>query len=98
MRQHFWNRWCKEYVGQLQERPKWQKGNSSAAIKEGDLVVLKESTPPLTWKLGRVIAVHPGPDDIIRVATLKTDSGTQAPLNEPSEISTILCSEVVQYT
>jgi hypothetical protein len=76
MRQHFWNRWSKEYVGQLQERPKWQKGNSSAAIKEGDLVVLKEVTPPLTWKLGRVTAVHPGADDIIRVATVKTDSGT----------------------
>jgi hypothetical protein len=76
MRQHFWNRWSKEYVGQLQERPKWQKGNSSAAIKEGDLVVLKEATPPLTWKLGRVTAVHPGADDIIRVATVKTDSGT----------------------
>jgi hypothetical protein len=76
MRQPFWNRWSKEYVGQLQERPKWQKGNSSAAIKEGDLVVLKEATPPLTWKLGRVTAVHPGADDIIRVATVKTDSGT----------------------
>jgi hypothetical protein len=76
MRQHFWNRWSKEYVGQLQERPKWQKGNSSAAIKDGDLVVLKEATPPLTWKLGRVTAVHPGADDIIRVATMKTDSGT----------------------
>jgi hypothetical protein len=76
MRQHFWNRWSKEYVGQLQERPKWQKGKSSAAIKEGDLVVLKEATPPLTWKLGRVTAIHPGADDIIRVATVKTDSGT----------------------
>ncbi|KAH0822661.1 hypothetical protein GEV33_000130 [Tenebrio molitor] len=52
------------------------KGNFSAAIKEGDLVVLKEATPPLTWKLGRVTAVHPGADDIIRVATVKTDSGT----------------------
>ncbi|KAH0808391.1 hypothetical protein GEV33_014398 [Tenebrio molitor] len=84
MRQHFWNRGCKEYVGQLQERP-------------------KSLDPRSPGNSCRVIAVHPGPDNIIRVATLKTDSGTQAPLNERSEISayfpsTILCSEVAEHT
>ena len=40
------------------------------------MVVIKEDNlAPLQWKLGRIIATHPGPDGIVRVATLKTDTG-----------------------
>lgn len=75
MRQHFWQRWQKEYVNELITRSKWKSGSSE--IKIGTLVVLKEDNlPPLHWKLGRIYETHPGPDGVIRVVTVKTTNGT----------------------
>nr|XP_013190109.1 unnamed protein product [Amyelois transitella] len=74
LRQHFWARWSKEFVSELQHRTKWQKGNDT--LKLGALVVVKEDhLPPLKWRLGRVIAVHPGSDRIVRVADITTSVG-----------------------
>ncbi|XP_063920800.1 uncharacterized protein LOC135135633 [Zophobas morio] len=69
MRQHFWRRWQREYVSQLQQRSKWRvKGPSS--VKPGILVLLVEDdAPPLHWPLGRVQDVHPGKDGVVRVVT-----------------------------
>ncbi len=72
--QHFWKRWSSEFITRLQQRPKWLK--PSPELQVGQLVIIKdERLPPLVWKLGRVIAVHPGADDHVRVATLKTADG-----------------------
>lgn len=72
--QHFWNRWRREYLCQLQARTKRWK--PAIAIEIGKLVVIKdENTPPIRWKMGRITAVHPGLDGIIRVVTVKTASG-----------------------
>ncbi|XP_049881954.1 uncharacterized protein LOC126377964 [Pectinophora gossypiella] len=74
LRQHFWTRWSKEFVAELQQRIKWRSCKDS--LKLGTLVVVKEENlPPLKWRLGRVIDVHPGPDGIVRVADLKTSAG-----------------------
>ncbi|XP_072936546.1 uncharacterized protein [Epargyreus clarus] len=74
LRQHFWTRWSKEYVSELQQRVKWRSCKNG--LKLNSLVVVKEDgLPPLKWKLGRVVAVHPGADGIIRVADIKTASG-----------------------
>lgn len=70
---HFWNRWHQEYLHTLQERPKWTRVNKN--LQEGDLVIIKEPTPPLTWKTARVIEIYPGTDGIVRVAKLKTANG-----------------------
>ncbi|XP_046666600.1 uncharacterized protein LOC124358342 [Homalodisca vitripennis] len=73
--QHFWTRWSKEYLSLLQQRPKWR--SEAANIQLNQLVLLKEDNlPPLKWVTGRVVAVHPGADNRIRVATVKTSSGT----------------------
>ncbi|XP_063911207.1 uncharacterized protein LOC135128239 [Zophobas morio] len=73
--QQFWKRWSAEYLGQLQNRPKWTKASHNN-IKVDDLVVIKEDhTPPLAWKMGRVTTVHPGQDGLIRVVTVKTANG-----------------------
>ncbi|XP_046684430.1 uncharacterized protein LOC124370182 [Homalodisca vitripennis] len=73
--QHFWTRWSKEYLSLLQQRPKWR--SEAANIRLNQLVLLKEDNlPPLKWVTGRVVAVHPGADNRIRVATVKTSSGT----------------------
>lgn len=71
MNQHFWKRWSKEYVQLLQQRPKWTKEKQN--LQPGRLVLIKEENqPPLVWALGRIQAVHPGPDGLVRVATIKT--------------------------
>ncbi|XP_018370063.1 PREDICTED: uncharacterized protein LOC108765716 [Trachymyrmex cornetzi] len=75
MRQHFWQRWSREYLTQLQQRHKWIE-ESKANIKIGTMVLLRnENTPPMHWRLGRVVAVHPGKDGLIRVIDVKTSNG-----------------------
>lgn len=72
MKQHFWKRWNKEYLNELQQCVKWIS-NKSRSIGVGDLVLLKEDNMlPLHWISGRVIATHPGNDGIVRVVIVKT--------------------------
>lgn len=74
LRQHFWARWSKEFVSELQQRTKWHTCKDT--LKLGSLVIIKEDhLPPLKWRLGRVVAVHPGSDGIVRVADIKTTAG-----------------------
>ncbi|XP_062557644.1 uncharacterized protein LOC134222513 [Armigeres subalbatus] len=72
--QDFWKRWRREYLCQLQARNKrWQ---SAVRVEVGKLVVIKdENQPPMKWRMGRIINVHPGSDEIVRVVTLKTAAG-----------------------
>lgn len=44
LKQHFWQRWKKEYLHQLQQRHKWK--NSTTAIQVGDLVIVCEDNVP----------------------------------------------------
>ncbi|KAB0798114.1 hypothetical protein PPYR_09107 [Photinus pyralis] len=73
--QHFWRRWQREYLSELQERKKW-RSNIGDQPKVGQLVLIKEDgQPPLQWKLGRIVKLHSGRDEITRVVTLKTEHG-----------------------
>lgn len=75
MQQHLWSRWSKEYLNCLQQRTKWRVKKDLSGIA-GALVILKEdNTPPLHWPMGRITAVHPGPDGNVRVVTVKTQGG-----------------------
>ncbi|GFW22081.1 integrase catalytic domain-containing protein [Trichonephila clavipes] len=75
MNQHFWRKWSSEYLNRLQQRPKWCKGN--VGFKEGDLVLVKpsENSDSLKWHLARILKLHPGKDNIVRVVTLKDKQG-----------------------
>lgn len=76
MRQHFWQRWSKEYISELQKRTKWQTNDEANQITPDALVIIKEDNiPPLRWRLGRVIRTHAGKDGITRIATIKTEMG-----------------------
>lgn len=75
IKQHFWERWSKEYVTNLQYRTKW-KTNIPNCHKDQLVIIKEENLPPLKWKLGRIVDMHPGPDGIIRVITIKTSAGT----------------------
>lgn len=73
--QQLWTRWSKEFLTQLQERTKWYVRKDN--LRPGLMVLLKEDNlPPMQWKLGRIIEVHPGLDQTVRVVTIKTASGT----------------------
>jgi hypothetical protein len=75
MHQSFWNRWHWEYLHTLQQRSKWS--SASTKVTPGTLVLIKnDQVPPLQWSLGRVEQVHPGPDGLVRVATVKTTNGS----------------------
>jgi hypothetical protein len=39
------------------------------------VVLVEDNLPPLQWRLGRVVEVHPGADNIVRVLSIKTISG-----------------------
>lgn len=75
MVQHFWSRWSREYLHQLQERKKWQTVKPD--LKVNDVVVIQDETKHTSyWKMGRVTETHPGADGCVRVVTLKTSNGS----------------------
>lgn len=58
----------------MQGRSKWRITQEN--LKIGDLVIVKgENLPPLKWRLGRVVELHPGSDEIVRVVTIRTCNG-----------------------
>jgi len=67
----FWRFWKNDYLHTLQQRPKWRVVNRLAKI--GQIVLLRNPlAPPSHWELGRIIACHPGQDELTRVVTVKT--------------------------
>jgi hypothetical protein len=86
MHQHFWKRWSAEYLTTLQQRFKWTQKRGNTEV--GDLVIIREDNlPPSKWKLGRVVTVHPGADNLVRVATVKTATGVyKRPIHKLSQI------------
>lgn len=77
IKSHFWQRWAKEYLHRLQQTTKWHHPRIN--VKVGDLVLIKdELLPPAKWPLRRIVAVHPGPDGLVRVATVKTATAVRS--------------------
>ncbi|XP_059049738.1 uncharacterized protein LOC131844790 [Achroia grisella] len=74
IRQHFWTRWSKEYISEMQIRNKWK--TRQADLKPNTLVLIKDDhLPPLKWRLGRIISTLPGKDGVSRVADIRTETG-----------------------
>ncbi|XP_062538710.1 uncharacterized protein LOC134206984 [Armigeres subalbatus] len=72
LREHFWKRWSREYLNELQVRGKWTKQKNN--VKPGMIVVLKDDNlPPQCWKLGIVETVHPGTDNLPQHQIKKTN-------------------------
>lgn len=85
MIQHFWHRWSAEYLPSLNPRSKWWQDNSTP-LKEGTMVLLKDDVhPPLKWPLGRIVHLHPGTDNVVRVVSIRTATGiTKRAINKIS--------------
>ncbi|KAJ8964166.1 hypothetical protein NQ314_005085 [Rhamnusium bicolor] len=76
MVKHFWSRWTRDYLHNLQQRSRWKFKKDAPALL-GSLVILKEdNTPPLCWLMGRITALHPGADGLVRVVSMLTRHGT----------------------
>ncbi|XP_058449236.1 uncharacterized protein LOC131429202 [Malaya genurostris] len=73
--QNFWKRWRMEYLSQLQRRTKhWEP---AVKVDVNRLVVIADTNqPPMRWKLGRIVELHPGKDGVVRVVTVKTATGS----------------------
>jgi hypothetical protein len=71
----FWSRWKKEYIQSLQPRVKWNTVKRN--FKVGDIVlIIQESTPRMSWPLGRIIQVNTDSKNIVRSAQVKTSTST----------------------
>ena len=71
----FWRAWTTDFLNTLQQRTKWQIVREN--LKIGDLVLVKDQNlPPSKWLLGRVIAVSPEKDGLVRVAKVRTCGST----------------------
>jgi Pao retrotransposon peptidase/Family of unknown function (DUF5641)/Protein of unknown function (DUF1759)/Putative peptidase (DUF1758)/Integrase zinc binding domain/Integrase core domain len=89
MTQHFWRRWSVQYLNTLQQRPR--SPATISRIKIGALVLIREDKlPPAQWILGRIIEVHPGEDEIVRVVTIRTPKTT---LQRPAKRICVLPTE-----
>lgn len=74
LQQVFWKRWSSEYLQSLQCRRRWDR--TAPNLKLNQLVLIKDNNlPPMKWKLGRIIELHPGSDGLSRVFTLQTATG-----------------------
>lgn len=76
MQQSFWKRWSREYITQMQQRNKWKTVACNDEIQTSRLALIRdENLPPLKWRTGRICEVHPGPDGLVRMVSLKTATG-----------------------
>lgn len=72
--QEFWKQWKNEYLKELHRQPSVNPTKTEFQI--GQIVILQDQLlPPTRWPLARIIELHPGLDDIVRVVTLRTSSG-----------------------
>jgi len=75
MAQHFWSRWSRDYLSQLQERNKWSN-STGPRCEIGSIVLIRDDNlPPLQWSIGRITNTIQGSDGQVRVATVKTVRG-----------------------
>lgn len=71
--QSFWRIWRKDYLNELRLCYKWR--TSQPNVQVGDVVVLIDDlAPPANWKLGRIEAVHPASDGLVRVVSVRSNN------------------------
>ncbi|XP_076384569.1 uncharacterized protein LOC143263795, partial [Megalopta genalis] len=55
MVQHFWQRWQRECIQQLQQRHKWQHSTTSKLAVDSLVIIKEDNLPPLQWSMGRIV-------------------------------------------
>lgn len=71
----FWNRWLREYLPNLIPKQKWT--DQLSALHPGDIVYIADMLNDRgNWPMGIIQQCYPGQDGVVRVADVKTCSGT----------------------
>lgn len=71
----FWRRWLREYLPTL--IPRGESLNERRQLRTGDIVIVADGTLPRNvWPRGIVERVYEGPDGGVRVADVRTRTGT----------------------
>ena len=83
---HFWARWCKEYLDILRENQRRESARHSAVPNVNDIVIVyDEKMPRQSWRLGKIMAVITSNDGKIRGAEVKmgkTNTLIRRPVNK----------------
>ena len=97
--EHFWKRWEREYLLELRENHKILTKKGKADIQIGDVVLIHEDGIKRNkWTLGRIEAIIPGNDGVIRGAKIRTAQGhVQRPLQKlfPLEVTRSFCDKKI---
>ena len=89
--QEFWVRWRRDYLMNLQQRPKWLGKRPS--IAKGDIVLLRDKTVKRNhWPLARVESVQTGRDGLVRVVSMRVAKDSK---NAQSKLFTRAIHDVV---
>ena len=67
--EHFWSRWRKEYLINLNSRQKWFTPKRN--LKIGDIVIVQEEVPRNEWPLGRIMETSTDQQGLVRAVKIK---------------------------
>ena len=78
VRHNFLQRFQEEYLAYLRERHSYDNklNNHTSQAKVGDVCLIHGDNPRKFWNLGLITKVIPGPDGQVRVAEIRTQTGT----------------------
>ena len=78
---HFWNLWRKHYLVELCEHHnvKGRVTGKSSIINVGDIVTVQEGVKKGFWKIGKIVNLIKGHDDIVRGAEVRICSKGRKP-------------------
>ena len=72
---HFWCRWMRELLPNLNSRKKWLNPQRNLQVWQIVLLISPDA-PRGQWPLGRVVEVYPGEDGRVRVAEVQVGGNT----------------------
>ena len=93
----YWNRWHSDYLLSLRERS-CISGANGKIPKLGDVVIIHDEKPRVTWKLGIIVDLFHGSDSQIRSALIRTMNGNiTRPVVKlyPMEVNSNIHQEIV---
>ena len=71
----FQKRWCHEYLTSLREFHR-TSGRNQQNVQKGDVVIIHDDVPRVTWRLAVIKDLIVGGDGLVRAATIRTANRT----------------------